>query len=488
VYANVLIVASECAPIVKTGGLGDVVAALPPALRLLGHDARLLIPGYPAVLHAFGDAEPIGAIDAVAGLPAARILASRLGDVTVYVVACNDLYDRPAGPYQDEHGIDWPDNARRFALLSRVGAAIGSAADVVGWKPDVVHAHDWQAGLAPAYLQWSAGPRAASLITIHNLAFKGIFDPSGLHELAIPPQAFSMHGVEYHGKLSFLKAGVYYADAIGTVSPGYASEIQSAPLGMGFEGLLAARSGDLHGILNGIDDAVWNPRTDRSIASRYSAKSLWRKAANKRALQQRFGLPQRSDVPLLGLVGRLTEQKGIDLVLAVSDELLAGRAQLVVLGTGERKLEAAVRALPERHPGAAGARIGFDEALAHAIEAGADAFLMPSLFEPCGMNQMYSQRYGTPPIVHATGGLRDSVVDCRPETLADGTATGFVFDTPDADALGEAIRRCIAAWSDAPVWKKLQLNGMARDFGWSRAAAEYGRLYESLRERNGRPR
>jgi starch synthase len=394
------------------------------------------------------------------------------------------LYDRPAGPYQNEQGSDWPDNAVRFALLSRVAAAIGESAGLAGWDPDVVHAHDWQAGLAPAYLAWSQRPRPASLMTIHNLAFKGSFDASALSDLAIPPHAFSMHGVEYHGQISLLKAGVYYADAIGTVSPGYAREIQSAPLGMGFEGLLAARSADLHGILNGIDDAIWNPRTDPLIAARYSAKSLWRKSANKRALQRTVGLPERSDATLFGFVGRLTEQKGIDLVLEIAGKLAAAPAQLVVLGTGERKLEADASALQRRYPEVAVARVGFDESLAHAIEAGADAFLMPSRFEPCGMNQMFSQRYGTPPVVHATGGLRDSVVDCTPQTLADGTATGFAFESADADSLYEAIRRCIATRRDAAAWRRLQLNGMSRDFGWSHAAAEYGRLYDALRERN----
>ena len=289
------------------------------------------------------------------------------------------------------------------------------------WKPQVLHAHDWQTGLAPAYLALWGGARAASVITIHNLAFQGVFDASWVAPLGVPPSAFAIHGVEYFGQLSFLKAALYYADAITTVSPTYAREIQDAPLGMGLEGLLADRTADLHGVLNGIDVDAWDPSTDPHLPVRYRGTTLWRKAGNKAALQAEFGLAVRDDVPLFAIVSRLTQQKGIDLVLAIADELAAIPAQLVVLGAGERDLALAIGALPDRFPGQFGVRIGFDEALAHRIEAGADMFLMPSRFEPCGMNQMYSQRYGTPPIVHATGGLADSVVNCTPDTLAEGT-------------------------------------------------------------------
>jgi starch synthase len=485
---RVLFVASECAPFVKTGGLADVVASLPPALRALGHDVRLLVPGYPAVLAGIGATREVGTIAPFAGLPGARLVGGATpGGVPLLAVVNDDLYDRPGGPYQDADGRDHADNARRFGLLSHVAAAVASPGSPIRWKPQLLHANDWQSGLAPAYLALWGGARASSVVTIHNLAFHGSFEPHWLGPLGIPASAFAMHGVEFHGRVSFLKAGLYYADAITTVSPTYAREIQSEPLGMGLDGLLAARSADLSGILNGIDDATWDPASDPLIPARYRATTLWRKAANKAALQEECGLAVREDVPLLALVSRLTHQKGVDLLLGIADELAAVPVQLVVLGTGERELADAIAALPGRFPGVIAARIGFDEALAHRIEAGADAFLMPSRFEPCGMNQMYSQRYGTPPIVRATGGLADSVVDCTPDSLADGSATGFTFADATPDALWSAIARAIALWHRPRLWRRLQRNAMARDFGWARAATDYARLYRALVARRPGP-
>jgi len=485
---RVLFATSECAPFVKTGGLADVAGSLPPALRALGHDVRLLVPGYPAVLAGVGATRELGTIGPFAGLPGARLVAGMApSGVPLIAVVNDDLYDRPGGPYQGPDGLDFPDNARRFGLLSYVAALLASPGSPIRWKPQVIHANDWQTGLAPAYMALWGGAPTASMITLHNLAFQGLFDPSWVPVLGLPPSAFAIDGVEYYGKLSFLKAALFYADAISTVSPTYAREIQSAPLGMGFEGLLAARAADLHGILNGIDEDAWDPATDPHIPSHYRATTLWRKAGNKAALQDELGLAVRDDVPLFAIVSRLTPQKGIDLVLAIADELAAIPAQLAVLGTGDRALADALEALPVRHPGQFGVRIGFEERLAHRIEAGADAFLMPSRFEPCGMNQMYSQRFGTPPVVHATGGLADSVVNCTPETLAAGTATGFVFGEATPGALWAAVARCIALWHRPRLWRKLQKIAMARDFGWSRAAAEYGRLYRALAARERPP-
>ena len=482
---RVLFAASECAPFVKTGGLADVVGSLPPALRAMGHDVRLLVPGYPAVLAGAGATREVGTLGPFAGLPGARLVAGATpAGVPLLAVVNDELYDRPGGPYQGPDGHDFADNARRFGLLSHAAAALASPGSPLRWRPQVVHAHDWQGGLAPAYLALWGGERAASVITIHNLAFQGLFAASWLAPLGIPPSAFAMHGVEYYGQLSFLKAGLFYADAITTVSPTYAQEIQRAPLGMGLEGLLAERAADLTGILNGIDTDAWDPATDAHIASRYRATTLWRKAANKAALQRELGLAVRDDVPLFAIVSRLTQQKGIDLVLAIADELAAIPAQLAVLGAGERDVAQAVAALPARYPGQFGAHVGFDEGLAHRIEAGADMFLMPSRFEPCGMNQMYSQRYGTPPIVHATGGLADSVDNCTPDSLAAGTASGFAFAEPTPDALWAAVARSIALWHRPRLWRKLQKLAMARDFSWSAAAARYGRLYESLAARS----
>jgi starch synthase len=481
---RVLFVASECAGLVKTGGLADVVAALPKALADMGVDVRVMLPGYPQLLMALPRTTERVRLAANAGLPGARVLETVLpSGVEAYVLDCPELYARGGGPYQDETGIDWPDNARRFGLLSRAASLLAMSSTPLSWRAQLVHAHDWQTGLAPAYLAMHGGERAASVITIHNLAFPGLFDRAWLDPLGLPESSWSMYGVEYHGKLSFLKAGLYYSDAITTVSPTYAREIQTAPLGMGFEGLLAARSADLHGILNGIDDGTWDPRNDPFIPSRYSSSSLWRKARNKLALQEAFGLAPRKDVPLLGIVSRLTQQKGVDLVAAAAERIVAMPAQIIVLGEGERDLEAALAQAAARHPASIAVQIRFDEALAHLIEAGADAFLMPSRFEPCGMNQMYSQRYGTPPIVRATGGLADSVTDCTPQTLDAGTASGFAFTEPTQDAMVAAIERCVYLWRDERAWRRLQKSAMARLFGWSESAAEYARLYEQLARR-----
>lgn len=465
----------------KTGGLGDVASALPAALRQLGLDVRLLLPGYPAVLAALAGAHVAARIDASARLPAARLLYSELpGDVPAWLVDCPALYDRDGGPYQDAGGADWEDNPLRFGQLSRVAALLGATQSPVGWRAQLVHANDWQTGLAPAYAVLAAGAATPSLITIHNLSFQGVFAPHWVADVGLPTTSFTIDGVEYHGRFSFLKAGLKYANAITTVSPTYASEIQHEAMGMGLHGLLAARRDVLRGILSGIDATLWNPATDAAIPERYDAMTLTRKTRNKRVLQTRFGLEPLSEVPLLGAVGRLTVQKGLDLLADVVDTILALPAQIIVVGTGDKELESRMRALAAAHPSSIGCCIGFDETLAHLVEAGADAFVMPSRFEPCGMNQMYSQRYGTPPIVHATGGLLDTVVDCTPQTLANGTATGFMFFAPTADALVGAIARCVAAFRDATVWRALQRNGMARDFGWGPAAREYAIVYTQL--------
>jgi len=476
---RILFATSECAPVVKTGGLGDVSAALPAALAILGVDVRILLPGYRQVLAQLPGTREIARFAASGDLPAARLLQGRIAPgVPLYALDCPELYDRPGGPYQDEAGSDWTDNALRFGLLSRAAALLGSAASPLDWRPQVVHCNDWQTGLAPVYMRYVAGARAATLQTVHNLAFQGIFEPELVAALGLPADSFSPDGVEYYGKLSFLKAGLQLADAVTTVSPGYALEIQSEPLGFGLQGLLAARKDSLHGILNGIDTGVWNPATDSLIACRYAADTLADKAGNKRALQQRLGLAPATDVPLFGVVSRLTAQKGLDWLLEIAPRLLALPAQLVILGGGDP--ERGSLALAQSNAGKASTTIGFDEPLAHLIEAGADAFLMPSRFEPCGMNQMYSQRYGTPPVVRATGGLADTVVDCTAATLAEGSASGFVFQEPSAAALLAAVERAARAWREGRTWRALQRNGMARDFGWEASARRYAAIYAQL--------
>ena len=478
---RVLFATSECAPLVKTGGLGDVSAALPVALARLGVDARMLLPAYPSVLAQLPACRKLAQLAPSAGLPASSLLQGRTASgIPLYLLDCPEFFDRPGGPYQDESGSDWSDNALRFGLLSHVAALLASADSPLDWHPQVLHCNEWQTGLAPAYLHHASGARAATLLTVHNLAFQGIFGAELVAALGLPPDSFHPDGVEYYGKLSFLKAGLQFADAISTVSPGYALEIQSEPFGFGLQGLLAARKDCLYGILNGIDTSLWNPATDPLIASRYSADTLAAKAVNKSALRARLGLASAADVPLFAVISRLTEQKGLDWLLEIAPQLLALPAQLVLLGSGEPELERGFAALAQSHPQAVSATIGFDETLAHLIEAGADAFLMPSRFEPCGMNQMYSQRYGTPPIVRATGGLADTVVDCTPAALAAGSASGFVFHEQSAAALLVTLERAASVWRERATWRALQHNGMARDFSWDASARRYVEIYARL--------
>jgi starch synthase len=478
---RVLFATSECAPLAKTGGLADVSAALPAALAALGVDVRMLLPAYRQVLAQLPHCREIARIDPMAQLPGARLL---LGPATTGVplmlLDCPELYDRDGGPYQTKAGSDWPDNARRFALLSRVAALLAGSGSPLDWQPQVLHCNEWQTGLAPAYLRYADRAGAATLLTIHNLAFQGIFEAELLGALGLPAESFGPDGVEYYGKLSFLKAGLQFAHAITTVSPAYAREIQSEALGFGLHGLLTRRNDRLYGILNGIDTGLWNPAIDPLIACRYSADTLGDKSANKIALQRRLGLATSPEVPLFGVISRLTEQKGLDWLLEITPQLLALPAQLALLGGGDAQLERGFVALSRSHPQQVSATIGFDETLAHLIEAGADAFLMPSRFEPCGMNQMYSQRYGTPPVVRATGGLADTVIDCTPTTLAEGSASGFVFHESSAAALLAAIERASALWRDDAGWRALQRSGMARDFSWNASARRYADIYARL--------
>jgi starch synthase len=461
---RVLHVTPECAPMTKTGGLGDVSQALPEALRAADVDALTLLPGYAAVLAHVGKAREAAKL-ALLGFECRLLRADPF-----LVLDCPALYLREGGPYQMPDGRDWDDNPLRFGALSRAAALLGGARTPLDWQPQVLHCHDWPSGLAPAYLRGEPG-RAASVMTIHNVAFQGNYDARLLSRLELPPSAYSIEGVEFYGRLSFLKGGIAYADAVTTVSPTYAQEIQTPELGFGLDGLLRHRRAVLTGILNGIDTRAWDPANDARIVQRYDARSLELKAANKAALQERMGLEHDPRVPVLGVVSRFTHQKGIDLVAAAAEALAAAPAQLAVVGRGERALEEAMAALAARHPGRIAVKVAFDEDLAHLIEAGADLFLMPSRYEPCGLNQMYSQRYGTPPVARATGGLAD--------TVADGV-TGFLFVEAESQALVAAARRALAAYADAARWGAIQRAAMARDFSWPAAARRYAALYLGL--------
>jgi starch synthase len=476
---SILFVTPELAPWIKAGGLGDVAAALPCALRRAGADVRVLVPGYPALLAALGDTTSIELPELAPGLPAARLLAARAPgfDQELLVLDCRQCYERPGTPYQDDNGTDWPDNDVRFALLSRVAALLAGPRSPLTWKPDVVHCHDWPTALAPAYLALEPARTAHCLLTVHNLAFQGLFEADRLAALGLPMEWFTSDLLEFHGKLSFLKAGLVFADRISTVSQTYAQEILTPAFGCGLDGLLRHRADRLHAIINGIDDKVWNPADDPLIAVRYDGDSLDRKVANKAELQRTLGLQVTADLPLFASVGRLTHQKGVDLIARCAGAIAAQPAQLALLGRGERTVEAELERVAAEHPGAIAVRLAFDERLAHRFEAGADIFVMPSRFEPCGLNQMYSLRYGTPPVVRATGGLADTVIDTTPETLAAGTANGFVFDEATPEALGSALARASDAWRDRTTWRRLQRTGMAQDFSWDRSASRYLDLY-----------
>mgnify|MGYP005853524929 CR=1 FL=1 len=479
---NVLSVASEAAGLVKTGGLADVVGALPAALAVQGVEITTFLPGYPAVMQALGKARAIHSWDALLG-EKARLLAGKLGERKLLVLDAPALFAREGGPYADAAGHDWDDNWRRFAAFARAAADIAGGA-VKGQRFDLVHAHDWQAGLVPAYLKLApvAGGRSVpSVITIHNMAFQGYYPADIFPHLGLPPEAFTVDGVEAYGGVGFLKAGMQLADAITTVSPTYAGEIRDAAFGMGLEGLVQARAASVHGILNGIDVSDWNPATDPHLAANYSAAKLAPRAKNKRALEQTFGL-DRSDGPLFVVISRLTWQKGMDVLAGALDHLVGIGGRLALLGAGDAAIEQQFCDAAARHPGRIGVRIGYDEPAAHGLQGGGDAIVIPSRFEPCGLTQLYGLAYGCVPVVSRTGGLSDTVIDANPAALAAGVATGIQMNAVSAGALTMALSRTVALYTQGAVWKRLQKNGMAADFSWAASGAAYAALYRQLLE------
>ncbi len=480
---RILFATSEVHPLIKTGGLADVSASLPAALQELGQDVRLLVPGYIPVLEGLGDKRTVATFSVFPDQPEVRLLSARMPntDVPVYVLDAPQYFCRVAGPYHYHLGGDWPDNPMRFGMLSKVAALLGSADTPVAWQAELVHCNDWQTGLAPAYLRLDTRPHARSVMAVHNIAFQGNFDRDWLKPLHLPQHVFDMHGVEFHGNLSFLKAGLHYADRIVTVSPTYAHEIQATDMGYGMQGLLTARKADVSGILNGIDEGEWDPATDEHLEVRYDEHDLSLKTRGKLALQKRLGLEVNELAPLLGVVSRLTYQKGLDLLIECLPTLLESGAQLVVLGSGEAELERRYQQLALRHGGRVSVTIGFDEALSHQIMAGVDIFLMPSRFEPCGLNQMYGMRYGTPPVVRKTGGLADSVVSASLES-----GTGFMFDEASASILQQTIRWAIECYRDPRMFRRIQLNGMRRDMGWRHSAQLYLDLYGTILGKQGK--
>ncbi|THF47237.1 glycogen synthase GlgA [Allorhizobium terrae] len=473
---NVLSVTSEVYPLIKTGGLADVAGALPLALDALGINTRTLLPGYPAVMDKIGPANPLMHFPDLLG-EAATLLAATYEGLDLLVLDAPSLYQRAGGPYLDPTGQDYADNWKRFAVLSMAGAEIAQGA-LNDWQPDLVHVHDWQAALVPVFMRYSEKPEIPSLLTIHNIAFQGQFPANILPELQLPGHAY-WEALEYHGTVSYLKGAIVTAHAISTVSPSYAEEILEPAYGMGLEGVVASRADSLHGIVNGIDIEAWNPAKDALIAASYGVTTLKKRSLNRDSLSKHFGLDQDNS-PIFCVISRLTWQKGMDVLAEIIDDLVAEGGKLVVLGSGEPGLEWALKTAANRHPGRVGVQLGYNEPLSHLMQAGSDAIIIPSRFEPCGLTQLYGLRYGCVPVVARTGGLNDTIIDANTAALAAKVATGIQFAAVTADGLKQAVRRTIRLFNDTKTWNQIQKQGMKADVSWEASAQAYVHLYHRL--------
>jgi starch synthase len=478
---HVLFVTSEAFPLIKTGGLADVSGALPKAIKNLSNfdgDIKILIPAYTGVLEKLRTAKYIANIDALG--QHCQLYIGKMPDSEIEVIAIHNsaLYEREGSPYNDINGTDWPDNALRFGVLSRIASLLSTPHSPLNWQPKLIHCNDWQTGLTPLYVNLVDKSPAKTLFSIHNMAYQGNFNASTINQLELPPAHFNMNGYEFYNQISFMKAGLYYADYLSTVSPTYAKEIQTADYGFGMHGLLETRQDKLTGILNGIDTEDWNPKTDQYLNPHYSTSNMTGKKAIKRNLQKALKLNIDADAPLLGIVSRFAYQKGLDLLPQIMPTLIAEGCQIAILGSGEKLLEESFINLQKSYPNQIGVTIGYNETLSHNIMAGADMFIMPSRFEPCGLNQLYGLTYGTPPIVSATGGLADSVVDSNPTSISNHTATGFVIKNVTQVSLLVAIRQAVSLWKDKKTWRKIQKNGMKTDVSWASSAISYVKLYK----------
>ena len=478
---QVLSVASEVYPLIKTGGLADVAGALPAALSHHGITVRTLLPGYPAVMKKLRGTDKLHVFDDLLGARA-TLLAASMEDLHLLVLDAPELFARDGNPYGEAGGKDFADNWRRFAALSLAGCMTAEGV-AQGWRPDIVHAHDWQAAMTPVYLRHSeTAAGIPSIMTVHNLAFQGQFPAAIFDRLRLPPSAFHVDGIEYYGDVGFLKGGLQTATAVTTVSPTYAEEICMPEFGMGLDGLLRMRGGDLHGIVNGIDTAVWNPQTDRRLAANYAASSLGPRRGNRNALLDRLGLADGKG-PVFAVISRLTWQKGMDILAEAIGEILAVDGRLAVLGSGDEALEGALIGASAHNRGRVAVQIGYDEELSHLMQGGADAILIPSRFEPCGLTQLYALRYGCVPVVARTGGLADTVIDANEAALSAGVATGFQFTPVNSLTMRHAIRRTAEAHADRKVWTRMQKQGMKADVSWDRSARRYADLYRQLIKR-----
>ncbi|WP_168402873.1 glycogen synthase GlgA [Erwinia amylovora] len=475
---QVLHVCSELFPLLKTGGLADVVGALPAAQIAVGTDTRVLLPAFPDLKKGITQIQVVAKLQTFAGY--VELHFGHFNGVGIYLIDAPGLFDRPGSPYHDESQYAYSDNYLRFALLGWMSCELACGLDH-WWRPDVVHAHDWHAGLACAYLA-ARGRPAKSVFTVHNLAYQGLFNACHMEQIQLPNSFFSVFGLEFHGQISYLKAGLFYADHVTAVSPTYAREITLPEFGYGMEGLLKQRmlEGRLSGILNGVDPAIWNPAHDLLLSARYNRDVLDAKLENKRQLQIAMGLQIDEKAPIFAVVSRLTKQKGLDLVLEALPGLLEQGGQLVVLGAGDAELQQGFLAVAAENPGQVGVQIGYHEAFSHRIMGGADVILVPSRFEPCGLTQLYALKYGTLPLVRRTGGLADTVNDCSLENLADGIASGFSFEDSNGWSLLRAVRRAFVLWSRPSLWRYVQRQAMGMDFSWQVAAVAYRDLYQRL--------
>jgi len=479
---KVLHVAAEAHPLVKTGGLADVLGSLPQALQAQGDlQIRLLLPGWPAVIEGVGELRTVAVLGPCFGAARVELRLGRMPQtgLPVYVIDAPLLYARAGNPYHDATGQAWPDNLQRFGLLGWTAAQVAAGGLDPQWQAKLVHAHDWHAAMACAYLRAHAAP-AASVYTVHNLAYQGLFPHQDSALLGLSSRFMSSTGLEYHGQLSFMKAGLKFADQLTTVSPTYAREITTPAYGCGLDGVLRSRSDALTGILNGIDQQLWDPRSDPQLPQVYGPAELGGKALCKSALQQEAGLAVQDSAPVVLALSRLTEQKGLDLLLAALPTLLGQGAQLVVQGTGDAALEASFSQAARDHPGQVAVFIGYDEGRAHRLMAGADLLIVPSRFEPCGLTQMYALRYGTLPLVCATGGLADTVVAPGGAVAEGGGANGFAFARPTLTALTEGLMQALAGWRNPALRRSLQQVGMSQDFSWTAPARRYRALYDRL--------
>ncbi|RAZ93151.1 glycogen synthase GlgA [Mesorhizobium hawassense] len=474
---QVLSVTPEIFPLIKTGGLADVTGALPIALGPKGVAMRTLVPGYPVVMAAFTKKKAVYQYPLLQG-GKASVHAVKIGDLDLFVLDAPHLFDRQGGPYGTASGADWPDNWRRFAALSQVGGDIAGGA-ISGYLPDLVHAHDWQSAMTLAYMRYGKAVGVPSLITVHNLAFQGQFGAGIFGELGLPAVAMQLDGVEYYGGVGYLKAGLQAAWAITTVSPTYAQEIRAPEFGMGLDGLINMRATDLYGIVNGIDVDIWNPGTDKHLVAKYSAATLEARAKNRKAVEERFGL-EADGSPIVCVISRLTWQKGMDILAAVVDGIVAAGARLAILGSGDAGLEGTLLAAAARHRGRIGVVVGYDEGLSHTMQGGCDAIVIPSRFEPCGLTQLYGLRYGCVPIVARTGGLADTIIDANEAALSAGVATGFQFAPNNGGAMVHAIQRLVEVHAKPTVWASIQRQGMKADVSWDKSAEKYIELYRLL--------